>query len=107
LLQIQKRVKSIRGVYEVPEALLFSIPVIRFLSSSLFNLIPHVSKRLCELSINLGSMTVDSATITGANFDLKVATRQSSNFLDEVKLMVDSKISKLYPNLESVKPDPT
>lgn len=107
LIELKKRIKGIQGVYEVPKTLLLSVPLIRYLSSSLFNQIPICSQKLNELSVSLGSLILDSAIISGASVDLRTATRQSSEFIDEVKLMVNSKINKLYPNLEIKKPDNT
>lgn len=100
LLQLKKRIQTIQGVYAVPRTLLFSVPLTRFLSSSMFAIIPTCSHRLSELSISLGSLIMDSAIIVGAGFNLRDATKQSAEFIDEVKLMVNSKINKLYPNLE-------
>ncbi|NIP62733.1 MAG: hypothetical protein GWN01_06395 [Nitrosopumilaceae archaeon] len=105
LLELKKRVQTIQGVRAVPITLLFSVPMTRYLSSAIFDINPSCSQKLSELSISLGSLIMDSAIIVGASFDLKAATKQSSEFIDEVKLMVNSKINKLYPNLEIKKPD--
>ena len=48
----------------------------------------------------MGSIVLDSATLTTAQFDFSQSNTQSSLLLDEVKLMVDSKISKQYPHLD-------
>ena len=44
---------------------------------------------------------MDSASITEAQFDFKQSNLDSSTLLDEAKLIVDSKLNKLYPNLDS------
>jgi hypothetical protein len=51
----------------------------------------------------LGSILLDSAALTKAKFDFGNSNDESSIFLDEVKLIVDSKISKQYPNLDFLK----
>jgi hypothetical protein len=48
----------------------------------------------------LGSIALDSATLTTAQFDFSQSNIESSLMLDEVKLMVDSKLSKQYPLLD-------
>ncbi len=97
---INKRIASISGVHSIPDLLPSSIPMIRSVSAQFFNVIPSCSKRLSELSVHLGSIVLDSAALTKARFDFSQSNHESSIFLDEVKLMVDSKISKQYPNVD-------
>ena len=61
------------------------------------------SQKLSEISVHLGSIILDSATITKAQFDFNQTNLDSTSFLDEVKLMVDSKINKQYPHLDFFK----
>jgi hypothetical protein len=51
----------------------------------------------------LGSIVLDSAALTKARFDFSQSNNEASIFLDEVKLMVDSKLSKQYPNVDFFK----
>jgi hypothetical protein len=103
LLQIKKRISAISGIGSIPEELPSSIPMIRTISAQLFSVIPKCSQRLSELSVHLGSVILDSAALTKARFDFSISNHESSVFLDEVKLMVDSKLSKQYPNVDFFK----
>ena len=103
LLQIKKRISTISGISSIPEVLPSSIPMIRTISAQLFGVVPKCSRSLSELSVHLGSIVLDSAAITKARFDFSLSNYESSMFLDEVKLMVDCKISKQYPNVDFFK----
>ncbi|MEO2264550.1 MAG: hypothetical protein ABGW49_01545 [Nitrosopumilus sp.] len=103
LFQIQKRIGCISSVYNIPELLPSAIPLIRITSAQLFEIIPHCSQKLSELSVHLGSIVLDSAVLTKARFDFSQSNEESSILLDEVKLMVNSKINKQYPNLDFFK----
>jgi len=103
LTQTKKRTTSISGVTSIPEVLPAVIPMIRTISAQLFDIIPNCSQKLSELSVHLGSIVLDSATLTKAKFDFSESNEESSTILNEVKLMVDSKISKQYPNLDFFK----
>ena len=72
-------------------------------SVQLFDIIPNCSQKLSELSAHLGSIVLDSAALTKARFDFSQSNEESSALLNEVKLMVDSKINKQYPNLDFFK----
>ncbi len=103
LFQIKKRVKRIYGVSSIPQILPVTIPLIRTVSAQLFDIVPNCSHKLSELSVHLGSIVIDSAALTKARFDFSQSNEESSTLLNEVKLMVDSKISKQYPNLDFFK----
>jgi hypothetical protein len=103
LIQIKKRTRSISNVRSIPEILLSSIAMIRTVSAQLFDIVPNCSQKLSELSVHLGSIVLDSATLTKAIFDFSQSNEESSILLDEVKLMADSKINKQYPNLDFFK----
>lgn len=103
VLFVQKAMHSIHGVTSIPEKTPLLIPILRVVSAELFDIMPECSKKLCELSVHLGSIVLDSATLTKARFDFSQSNAESSNILDEVKLIVDSKISKQYPNLDFLK----
>ena len=97
LLKIKNQIGSISGINSIPEILPSSIPMIRTISAKLFVLFPLNSQKLSELSVHLGSIVLDSATLTKARFDFSKSNHISSILLDEVKLMADSKLNKLYP----------
>ena len=103
LSQIKKRTGSISDVNSIPEILPVAIQLIRTISAQLFDIVPNCSQKLSELSVHLGSIVLDSAAITKARFDFSQSNEESSTLLNEVKLMVDSKISKQYPNLDFFK----
>jgi hypothetical protein len=100
LFQIKKRLNSISGINSIPELLPLTISMLRTVSAQLFNLLPTCSQKLCELSVHLGSIVLDSAILSRARFDFSQSNKESSLVLDEVKLIVDSKISKQYPNVD-------
>jgi len=103
LSQIQKRSYMISGIASIPKLLPSAIPMIRTISAQLFEILPECSQKLSELSVHLGSIVLDSATLTKARFDFSLSNEESTILLDEVKLMVDSKINKQYPNLNFFK----
>lgn len=103
LFQIKNRTKSISDVTSITKILPSSIHIIRIVSAKLFDILPNCSQKLSELSVHLGSILLDSAALTQAKFDFSNSNDESTIFLDEVKLMVDSKISKQYPNLDFLK----
>ena len=100
---IKNRIGSISNVTNIPKRLSTTIPVLRTISAKLFEVLPECSQKLNELSIYLGSVILDSATLTNAKFDFSQSNIESSCLLDEVKLIADSKISKQYPNLDFLK----
>lgn len=103
LSQIKKRIGRMSGVNSIPEVFPITISLIRTVSAQLFDIIPNCSQKLSELSAHLGSIVLDSAALTKARFDFSQSNEESSSLLNEVKLMVDSKISKQYPNLDFFK----
>ncbi len=103
LFQIKKRTGRISDVNSIPEVLSATIPMIRTISAKLFDIVPNCSQKLSEISVHLGSIVLDSAALTKARFDFSQSNEEASTLLNEVKLMVDSKISKQYPNLDFFK----
>ncbi len=99
LSKIQKKINSISDITSIPK-LLPLIPMMRTVSAQLYALLPTCSQNLSELSVHLGSIILDSAILTEARFDFSQSNIESSLVLNEVKLMVDSKINKQYPNLD-------
>jgi hypothetical protein len=107
LTLIKKRTDKISNVNSIvnsiPVILPATIPMIRTISAQLFDIDPNCSQKLSELSVHLGSIVLDSAALTQARFDFSQSNDESSTILNEVKLMVDSKISKQYSNLDFFK----
>ncbi|MGY5147407.1 MAG: hypothetical protein ACW9W4_05365 [Candidatus Nitrosopumilus sp. bin_7KS] len=103
LLSVQKNMGRISNISSIPEILPSTIPMIRTVSAQLFEFIPNCSQKLSEISVHLGSIVIDSAALTTARFDFSQSNYESSSKLNEVKLMVDSKLSKQYPNLDFLK----
>ncbi len=100
LLYVKKNMGRISNISSIPEILPSSIPMIRTVSAQLFEFIPNCSQKLSEISVHLGSVVIDSAALTTARFDFSQSNYESSFNLNKVKLMVDSKLSKQYPNLD-------
>jgi len=103
LYWIQKRISSVSRINVIPKIFPSMVHMIRTISAQLVDIHPESSQQLSELSVQLGSIVLDSATITKAQFDFSQSNMESSMLLDEVKLMVDSKISKQYPHLDFFK----
>ena len=103
LLYVKKNMGKISNVGSIPEILTSSIPVIRTVSANLFDVVPKCSQKLSEMSVHLGSIVLDSAALTTARFDFSRSNAESSILLNEVKLMVNSKLNKQYPNLDFFK----
>ncbi|WP_428327149.1 hypothetical protein [Nitrosopumilus sp.] len=99
----KRKTRSITNVQSIPQVLPSSIPLIRTISAQLYEIVPDCSQKLSELSVHLGSIVLDSAALTHASFDFSQSNTESSILLDEVKLMVDSKINKQYPNVDFFK----
>ena len=97
---IQKRLRNISKIDEIPKVFPSLVPMMRTISAQLVDILPETSKHLSELSVHLGSIVLDSATLTTAQFDFSHTNTESSLMLDEVKLMVDSKLCKQYPHLD-------
>lgn len=93
LLYVKKSMEKISNVYSIPEIIPSSIPVIRTISAKLFDVIPQCSQKLSEISVHLGSIVFDSVALTTARFDFSQSNVESSILLNEVKLMVNSKLS--------------
>ena len=100
LFQIQKKINGISKINEIPKVFPALVPIIRTISAQLEDIYPEPSRQLSELSVHLGSIVLDAAILTKAHFDFSRSNLESSIFLDEVKLIVDSKISKQYPHLD-------
>jgi hypothetical protein len=100
LLFVKKNMGKISNISSIPEVLPSTIPMIRTVSAQLFEFIPNCSQKLSEISVHLGSIVIDSAALTTARFDFSQSNYESSSNLNKVKLMVDSKLSKQYPNLD-------
>ncbi len=103
LFEIKKRTRRISGINGIPKVFPTLIQLIRTVSAQLFEITPNCSQKLSEMSVHLGSIALDSAALTKARFDFGQSNEESSNLLNEVKLMADSKISKQYPNLDFFK----
>ena len=103
LLRVKKNMKQISNVGSIPKVLPSSIPMIRTVSAQLFDTLPTCSQKLSEISVHLGSIVLDSAALTTASFDFSQSNNESASLLNEVKLMVDSKLNKQYPNLDFFK----
>ena len=101
LSQTQRQLDGLTHVNLIPQTIPTLIPTIRGVSAMLHDAYPKFSFQLCEVSSILGSILMDSASITEACFDFRQSNLDSSILLDEAKLIVDSKLNKLYPNLDS------
>ena len=99
LLHARQKIMSVSEMFGIPKMLLPTIHAVRTISAQLHDVMPECSQKLCELSVHLGSIVLDSASMSAAKFDFGQSNLEATLFLDEVKLIVDSKINKQYHNL--------
>ena len=66
---IQKRIGAISRIDEIPKTFPSLVPMMRTISAQLVDILPNSSKHLSELSVHLGSIVLDYATLTTAQFD--------------------------------------
>lgn len=97
---IQRRMHLASRIDVIPTIFPSMVPMIRIISAQLIDILPKESQQLSELSVHLGSILLDSASITKAQFDFSQSNLESWELLDEVKLIVDSKLNKQYPHLD-------
>ncbi len=104
---VKQSMRHISDVSSIPKVLPSSIPMLRTVSAQLFVIMPECSQRLSELSVHLGSIVLDSAVLATASFDFSQSNTESSYLLNKVKLIVNSKLNKQYPNLDFFRPHNT
>jgi hypothetical protein len=95
---VEYRLTSICRLSNVAEVLPL-VTLIRTVNSNIYSSVPDLSGDLVELSGTLGSIATDSGSLVEATFDFKQTNLESKQILAEVNLIVDSKISKQYANL--------
>ena len=100
LLALRQIINQISGINSIPEILSPAISMSRITSAKLYPFLPSCSNRLSELSLHLGSIVLDSAILTKATFNFSQSNKESAKLLNELNLIVDSKLSKQYPNLD-------
>ena len=103
MLLIQQKMGSVSKISGIPKALTTVIFAVKSASAQLYGVMPACSQKLCELSVHLGSIVLDSAAISTAKFDFGQSNSESAVLLDKLNLIVDSKINKLYGNLGAPK----
>lgn len=99
LTQVTERLGSLSSMASIAAGAPPLIPVIRAVGSGLLRTTPHLSMDLYLASSTLGGVVMDSGAIIGARFNLQLANCESARILNEAKLIADSKINKLHPNL--------
>ena len=100
LLAIRCTLSQISRIDSIPERLSSNISMSRIASAKLYPFLPSCSHKLSELSLHLGSIVLDSAILTKATFNFHYSNEESTKLLNELNLIVDSKLSKQYPNLD-------
>jgi len=96
---IQKRLGLISQISNITETVSPMISILRTVNSKIYLAFPQISQDLIELSGILGSIVMDSGSLTEAKFDFKQTNLESKQILDKVNLIAQSKIRKQYPNL--------
>lgn len=95
----QNRLHLVSRISNIAEFILPLVFMIRIVNSNLYDDLSQTRNDLAELSTSLGSIVMDSGSLLEATFDFKQTNLESKQILDEVNLIVDSKIRKQYPNL--------
>lgn len=95
---VENRLTSISQLSNVTEILPL-VALVRIVNSNIYSFMPDISGDFVELSGILGSMATDSGSLVEATFDFKQTNLESNQILTKVNLIVDSKLSKQYPNL--------
>ena len=96
---IQKRLESISHISNIIQTVSPIISILRTVNSNIYLASPQISQDFIELSGILGSIVMDSGSLTEAKFDFKQTNLESKQILAEVNLIAESKIRKQYPNL--------
>lgn len=102
LLQVKQIIVLSKKIDLMPQNLDLATTVLRIVNSSLHKF-SNLGTVLIEISFILGSILVDSAILTNSNVNFHDSFRRGKQIVDESKLIADSKISKLYPNLDFYK----
>ncbi len=97
---IRQYMKSMTDAASILQTLVVAVPLIRIFSVRLFDTVPDCSHRLLEMSVHLGSIAFDSASLTGASLDFGRSSAKSSALFTKLNLTAYSKISDQYPNLD-------
>ena len=103
LFIIEGWLNSIANVFMIPKTLSPAIPILKYTYSQVIGFLPEQAQKLGNISAYLSCIIFDACVLSGAMIDFKKASITSVGIIDEAKLMVHSKISKLYPNLDSSK----
>jgi hypothetical protein len=97
----QRRLNSISNINNLSQIVSPLVSVVRTISSNLYLGLPQISRDLVELSGLLGSIVMDSGSLSEVKFDFKQTNLESRHILAEVNLIVESKIRTSYPNLST------
>lgn len=87
--------ERIDGMDQIPRSVPPVILVLRDAGARLSPVLPRCSDTLCEAAVHLGSVSVDSAFLAGA--DIKYPGTASSDILRGAEASAERKLNKLYP----------
>lgn len=76
------------------------ILIIRAAGAQSHKVEPDASAMLCEAAGILGSVAIDAALIERTHIHYDTCVGRSTQMLERAKLIVDSKLSELYPKLD-------
>lgn len=96
VMAVRHCIDDIHALEDVSGTLLPTIPAIRTASARIHHILPSCSHTLHNLAIQLGSMTADSAILTGCSMGPETGYWR---ILNQAKLTADSKLQKLYPHM--------
>ncbi len=78
IFEVRERTRAVSSMAAIPLTFPPIIPVIRAASARLAITLPSCSNNLCELAVHMGSMTLDSAIISGVSVNTSGRIRQTS-----------------------------
>ena len=93
---VRHQVSEISDLRGFPAVLPPIISTIRTISAQIHGIIPDCSKMLSEVSVHLGSIALDSASLTKSRFDFVKSNKESAEMLDEVRLTIDTRMNRRY-----------
>lgn len=96
----RSRISSVSGARFISREISPLTLVARTVSSLLREVAPSCSRDAAMVSVYMGSVVTDAATLTREGFDPDEACRVASQIIDAAKALADSKMASQYPNID-------
>ena len=99
VVAVRQQLGDIRSLSDMSDSVIDTIPTIRAASARLSSMMPSCSAILCELAVHLGSISADSAILSGGSVEASGYGGKSWYLLDKAKISADSKLRKPRPKI--------